>query len=59
MNNKRFMKKNAHTEEATEAIHQWKGHMKDMYAGLQMQNDLEEMAMDSNVGGLEGKSAPI
>jgi len=53
------MKKNAHTEEATEAIHQWKGHMKDMYAGLQMQNDLEEMAMDSNVGGLEGKSAPI
>ena len=41
------MQRNAHTEEAQQQIKNWKGHMKEMYSGLQEQNDLEEMANDN------------
>lgn len=48
MNQKRFMAKNAHTEEDMVQIKHWKGAMKDMYEGLQEQNNLEEMALESS-----------
>ena len=47
MNQKRFMAKNAHTEEDMSQIQHWKGAMKNMYDGLQEQNNLEEMALES------------
>ena len=40
------MKKNARDEEDVQQINQWKGAMKDIYEGLQEQNNLEEMAVE-------------
>lgn len=40
------MKKNARDEGDVEQINQWKGAMKDMYEGLQEQNNLEDMAVE-------------
>ena len=46
MGQKKYMKKQVRSEEQSEALHQWKGAMKDMYSGLQVQNDMEEMCLE-------------
>lgn len=46
MGQKKYMKKNIHSEESAQNYNMWKGQMRGMYDGLQQQNNLEEMCND-------------
>ncbi|CAI2385496.1 unnamed protein product [Moneuplotes crassus] len=48
LNNKKFLKKNAHSTTDQKVVKNWKRNMNSMYGQIHDQNNLEEMASDSD-----------